>query len=91
MLKGMMGGPHESGVGKDGRTRGKLHADSSNGPAKRISFADVAGIDDAKKELEEVVDFLKHPERYERMGAKIPKARIFIRMTLLLIYIYTIL
>ncbi|OQR87648.1 cell division protease ftsH [Achlya hypogyna] len=70
MLQGMMGGG-ESGIGKDGMKRGKLNANSTT--QKRISFADVAGIDKAKKELEEVVDFLKHPERYEKIGAKIPK------------------
>ncbi|OQS06148.1 cell division protease ftsH [Thraustotheca clavata] len=70
MLQGMMGGG-DSGIAKDGMKRGKLNADASS--QKRISFADVAGIDKAKKELEEVVDFLKNPQRYEKIGAKIPK------------------
>ncbi|EGZ14735.1 hypothetical protein PHYSODRAFT_255196 [Phytophthora sojae] len=39
----------------------------------RISFDDVAGIDGARKELEEVVDFLRHPARYQAIGAKVPK------------------
>jgi cell division protease FtsH len=38
----------------------------------RITFADVAGIDEAKEELSEVVDFLKDPERYRKLGARIP-------------------
>ena len=38
-----------------------------------MTFADVAGIDDAKDELEEVVDFLKEPERYQKLGARIPR------------------
>ncbi|KDO20649.1 hypothetical protein SPRG_13402 [Saprolegnia parasitica CBS 223.65] len=70
MLQGMMGGS-EPGIGKDGMKRGKLNADAAK--QQRISFADVAGIDKAKKELEEVVDFLKRPQRYETIGAKIPK------------------
>ncbi|MGZ6565309.1 MAG: ATP-dependent metallopeptidase FtsH/Yme1/Tma family protein, partial [Solirubrobacteraceae bacterium] len=39
----------------------------------RTSFADVAGVDEAVEELREVVDFLKHPRRYQRLGGKIPK------------------
>jgi len=38
----------------------------------RVTFADVAGIDDAKKELSEIVDFLRHPERYGRLGGRMP-------------------
>jgi cell division protease FtsH len=39
---------------------------------ERVTFDDVAGVDDAKQELEEVVDFLRNPERYHRLGARIP-------------------
>jgi len=38
-----------------------------------VKFADVAGIDEAKLELTEVVDFLKHPEKFQKMGARIPR------------------
>src|SRR5699024_10980430 len=38
-----------------------------------VKFCDVAGLDEEKFELEEVVDFLKNPEKYQEMGAKIPK------------------
>src|SRR6478609_3819958 len=38
-----------------------------------VSFADVAGVEDAKAELEEVVDFLRNPERFARLGARVPK------------------
>ncbi|MFG2575942.1 ATP-dependent zinc metalloprotease FtsH [Streptomyces sp. NPDC048481] len=40
---------------------------------RRTTFADVAGIDEVKGELDDVVDFLEHPERYRRMGAKMPR------------------
>ncbi|MCO6006437.1 ATP-dependent zinc metalloprotease FtsH [Actinoallomurus purpureus] len=41
--------------------------------AKRATFEDVAGIDEVENELTEVVDFLKHPDKYRRLGAKIPR------------------
>lgn len=43
-----------------------------------VTFADVAGVDEAKKELEEVVDFLKHPEKYRRLGARTPKGVLLV-------------
>lgn len=52
-----------------GRSRARLHTDDR----KRVSFEDVAGIDEVKEELAEVVDFLKHPKRYLELGARIPK------------------
>ncbi len=53
-----------------GRSRARMHADD---PKKRVSFDDVAGIDEVKEELAEIVDFLKHPKRYVALGARIPK------------------
>lgn len=44
----------------------------------KITFASVAGVDDAKKELEEVVDFLKHPEKYKKLGARTPKGVLLV-------------
>ena len=57
------------GLGGLGRSRAKRY-DASG---RRTTFADVAGIDEAKEELAEVVDFLKEPERYQRLGGTIPK------------------
>ena len=44
----------------------------------RITFADVAGVDEAKQELTEIVDFLKRPERYTEIGARIPKGVLLV-------------
>ena len=52
-----------------GRSKAKL-VDAS---VKRTTFEDVAGIDDAEEELVEIVDFLRNPDRYRRLGATIPK------------------
>lgn len=52
-----------------GRSRAKLFAKGK----QKVSFKDVAGVDDAKQELEEVVDFLKNPAKYRKIGARTPK------------------
>jgi cell division protease FtsH len=57
-----------------GKSKARLVADQSTG----VTFADVAGCDEAKYELQEVVDFLKHPQRYEKLGAKIPKGILLV-------------
>lgn len=44
----------------------------------KVTFKDVAGVDEAKKELEEVVDFLKHPEKYKKVGARTPKGVLLV-------------
>ncbi len=58
------------GLGGLGKSRAHLYRPSA-GP--RTTFADVAGIDEVAAEVREVVDFLKNPERYRRLGASIPK------------------
>ncbi|HEV2014201.1 MAG TPA: ATP-dependent zinc metalloprotease FtsH [Candidatus Dormibacteraeota bacterium] len=56
-------------LGAFGQSKAKLYT-ADSGP--RTTFADVAGIDEAKQDLAEVVDFLKTPEKYQRLGAQIP-------------------
>jgi cell division protease FtsH len=57
-----------------GKSRAKLVADKETG----VAFGDVAGCDEAKYELQEVVDFLKNPDRYKALGAKIPKGVLLV-------------
>lgn len=57
-----------------GRSKAKLFAKGK----QSTTFADVAGVDDAKKELEEVVDFLKFPAKYRKIGARTPKGVLLV-------------
>ena len=54
-------------------TFGRANVHLFGGQREKITFADVAGLKEAKKELEEIVDFLKEPKKYMEMGAKIPR------------------
>jgi len=57
-----------------GRSRAKVFAKGK----QDVTFADVAGVDEAKKELEELVDFLKYPAKYRKMGARTPKGALLV-------------
>lgn len=49
-----------------------------NGKSTNVSFKDVAGLEGAKEEIQEIVDFLKHPKKYTELGAKIPKGALLV-------------
>ncbi len=57
---------------------GQSRAKQFTGSRTKVTFADVAGVDEAKQELQEVVDFLKHPQKYKAIGARTPKGVLLI-------------
>jgi cell division protease FtsH len=57
-----------------GKSKAKVYIQTDTG----VTFADVAGVDEARQELEEVVDFLRHPQEYGRLGAHIPKGVLLV-------------
>jgi cell division protease FtsH len=67
----------QSGSGKAmgfGKSRARLMSERNG----RVTFADVAGIDEAKYELSEIVEFLKNPEKFQRLGGKIPRGCLLV-------------
>jgi len=69
-----MGSQGGQGVMSFGQNKTKIVAEGDTG----VRFKDVAGVDESKMELEEVVDFLKRPERYTEIGGKIPKGLLLV-------------
>jgi len=57
-----------------GKSRAKIYVESDT----KVTFADVAGVDEAKDELREIVEFLKNPQEYGRLGARIPKGILLV-------------
>jgi len=62
------------GVMSFAKSKAKLFAESET----KVTFADVAGIDEAKEELQEVVEFLKNPEKFQKLGGRIPKGVLLV-------------
>lgn len=69
LLRGMIEKQGMGGMMNVGKSRAKVYVERDTG----VTFDDVAGVDEAKSELKEIVDFLKEPEKYRRLGARIPK------------------
>ena len=70
-----MGGGAGGGIFSVGRSKAKL-VDKKNGP--KVTFQDVAGQHGAKQEVQEIVEFLKNPQKYTELGGKIPKGALLV-------------
>ncbi|HDQ00016.1 MAG TPA: ATP-dependent metallopeptidase FtsH/Yme1/Tma family protein [bacterium] len=73
LLRRMQGGG-QKGIFSFGKSRAKLLTENRI----KVTFSDVAGADEAKQELREIIDFLKEPEKFQRLGGKIPKGALLL-------------
>src|SRR5579871_5450501 len=60
------------------RSFGKSRARQYTGAKTRVTFEDVAGVEEAKEELEEIIEFLRHPKKFQALGAKIPRGVLLV-------------
>ncbi len=67
-------GQAQGGFMRVGQSKAKIYAETDT----KVTFADVAGVDEAKEELREVIEFLKTPEKFTRLGGKIPKGILLV-------------
>jgi cell division protease FtsH len=74
LMRQMSGGGGKGGAMGFGKSKAKLLTENKN----KVTFEDVAGIDEAREELQEVVDFLKDPSKFQRLGGKIPKGALLV-------------
>jgi ATP-dependent metalloprotease FtsH len=75
MMRRMGGGAGGGQIFNIGKSRAQLF---EKGKGTNVTFKDVAGLEGAKEEIQEIVDFLKNPEKYTELGAKIPKGALLV-------------
>ena len=75
LLRNVMGGGGNAGVMNFGKSRARMIKGDDK---KRITFKEVAGLEEEKQELAEIVDFLKNPKKYLELGARIPKGVLLV-------------
>ncbi|HBZ18122.1 MAG TPA: cell division protein FtsH, partial [Betaproteobacteria bacterium] len=69
-----MQGGGRGGAFSFGKSKAKLLGDNNNG----VTFADVAGCDEAKEEVSELVDFLRDPGKFQKLGGRIPRGVLMV-------------
>ncbi|MDR0978192.1 MAG: ATP-dependent zinc metalloprotease FtsH [Endomicrobium sp.] len=74
LMRGMMFGSGKRAM-SFGKTKAKL---SGNSAAKKVTFEDIAGCNEAKEELQEIIEFLKEPDKFRKLGGKIPKGVLLV-------------
>ena len=74
LMRKMQGGGGQSGIFNFGKSQAKIISPDT----PKTSFKDVAGCEEAKVELQEIVEFLKHPKKFKKLGAKIPKGALLL-------------
>ena len=74
MMNRQMSGGSNAKMMNFGKSRAKMSTDAD----KKVTFKDVAGLQEEKEELEEIVDFLKEPQKYVKVGARIPKGVLLV-------------
>jgi cell division protease FtsH len=74
VMRQMQGGSGRGGAMGFGKSRARMLTEDNN----KVTFDDVAGIEEAKEELEEIVEFLKDPGKFQRLGGKIPKGCLLV-------------